>query len=32
VKSALQSAGTLDWNNVDDPDGIKEKLVNVAGF
>jgi subtilisin family serine protease len=32
VKSALQGAGTLDWNNVDDPDGIKEKLVNVAGF
>ncbi|CAN5521116.1 subtilisin AprE [soil metagenome] len=32
VKSALQGAGTLNWNNVDDPDGIKEKLVNVAGF
>jgi len=32
AKSALQGAGTLDWNNVDDPDGIKEKLVNVAGF
>ncbi|MGN9778169.1 S8 family peptidase [Micromonospora sp. H33] len=32
VKSALQSAGTTDWNNVDDPDGIKEKLLNVATF
>ncbi|WP_343035530.1 S8 family peptidase [Isoptericola sediminis] len=32
VKSALQSAGTTDWNDVDDPDGTKEKLLNVAGF
>ncbi|MGH2750355.1 MAG: S8 family peptidase [Actinomycetota bacterium] len=32
VKSALQAAGTLDWNNIDDPDSTKEKLVNVAGF
>jgi subtilisin len=30
VKSALQTAGTLDWNNSDDRDGIKEKLLNVA--
>jgi subtilisin family serine protease len=30
VKAALQKAGTLNWNNVDDPDGIKERLVNVA--
>ncbi|PZF89768.1 S8 family peptidase [Micromonospora deserti] len=32
VKSALQSAGTTDWNNSDDPDGSKEKLLNVATF
>jgi subtilisin family serine protease len=32
VKSALQAAGSSDWNNVDDPDGIKEPLLNVAGF
>jgi subtilisin len=32
VKSALQAAGTTDWNNVDDPDGIKERLLNVATF
>ncbi len=32
VKSALQSAGTLDWNDGDDPDPIKERLLNVSGF
>lgn len=32
VKAALQSAGNLDWNNVDDPDGIKERLLNVASY
>jgi subtilisin family serine protease len=32
VKAALQAAGTTDWNNVDDPDGIKESLLNVAGL
>jgi subtilisin family serine protease len=32
VKAALQAAGTTDWNNVDDPDGIKENLLNVASF
>ena len=32
VKSALQSAGTLDWNDSDDPDNTKERLLNVAGF
>jgi len=32
VKSALQTAGTTDWNNADDPDGTKEKLLNVATF
>jgi subtilisin len=32
VKSALQAAGNLNWNNADDPDGIKETLVNVDAF
>jgi subtilisin len=32
VKAALQAAGTTDWNNVDDPDGIKENLLNVEAF
>ncbi len=32
VKAALQSAGTTDWSNVDDPDGTKEKLLNVATY
>jgi subtilisin len=32
VKSALQSAGTTDWNNADDRDSTKERLLNVATF
>jgi subtilisin family serine protease len=32
VKSALQSSGTLDWNNVDDPDGTKERLLDVSSY
>jgi subtilisin len=32
VKSALQAAGTANWNNADDPDGMKERLVNVSTF
>ena len=33
VKSALQSAGTLDWIfPSQDRDGIQERLLNVAGF
>jgi subtilisin len=32
VKSALQSTGTLDWNDVDDPDNTKERLLDVTGF
>jgi subtilisin len=32
VKRALQRAGNLQWNNADDPDGIKERLVNVDAF
>jgi subtilisin family serine protease len=29
IKNALQHAGNLNWNNGDDPDGIKEVLLNV---
>jgi subtilisin family serine protease len=32
VKRALQQAGNLNWNSADDPDGIKETLVNVDAF
>jgi subtilisin len=32
VRSALRSAANLNWNNVDDPDGIKEPLLNVDAF
>ena len=32
VKAALLSAGTTNWNNSDDPDGIKEPLLNVSTF
>jgi len=32
VKSALQTAGTLDWNDLDDPDNTQEKLLDVTGF
>jgi subtilisin len=32
VKSALRSAANFNWNNVDDPDGIKEPLLNVDAF
>jgi subtilisin len=32
VTSALQAAGTLDWDASDDPDGIKESLLNVDTF
>ena len=32
VKSALQNGGTLDWNDIDDPDNTKEKLLNVDNF
>ena len=32
VKSALQAAGTLDWDDRDDPDPTKERLLNVSGF
>jgi subtilisin len=32
VKTALQSAGNLNWNDADDPDPTKEVLVNVDAF
>ena len=32
VKSALQSAANTDWDNRDDPDNTKEKLLDVSGF
>ena len=32
VKAALIGAGTTDWSDSDDPDNIKEKLLNVSGF
>ncbi len=32
AKRAPRAAGNLGWNNTDDPDGIKEPLLNVAAF
>ena len=32
VKAALQAAGSNNWNNVDDPDGIMEPLLDVSSF
>jgi subtilisin len=32
VKSALQSAGNTGWNDADDPDNTKERLLDVATF
>jgi subtilisin len=32
VKSALQAAGNLNWNNADDGDSTKERLLNVDAF
>ncbi|HYT38917.1 MAG TPA: S8 family serine peptidase, partial [Acidimicrobiia bacterium] len=32
VRSALIAAGNFDWNNNDDPDGIKEPAVDVSSF
>lgn len=32
VAADLKATGTLYWNNVDDKDGLKEKLVNVAAY
>ena len=32
VKSALQAAGTTNWNTATDPDGVADRLLNVATF
>jgi subtilisin len=32
VKSALQASGTLDWNNSDDGDSTKERLLDVTTY
>ena len=32
VRTALQSAGTTDWNNADDHDSTKERLLDVSTF
>ena len=32
VKSALQASGTTDWNDVDDPDPVKERLLDVTTY
>ena len=32
VKSTLQGSGTTDWNNSDDHDSTKERLLNVATY
>ena len=32
VKTALQSAANLNWNTATDPDGVADKLLNVATF
>jgi subtilisin family serine protease len=32
VKAALQAAGTLDWNNADDGDNVKERLLDVTTY
>jgi subtilisin family serine protease len=32
VRQALLSAGNTGWTNSDDPDGIKEPLLNVGTF
>jgi subtilisin family serine protease len=32
VKTALQDAGNMLWDNSDDPDGTKEPLLDVSGF
>ena len=32
VKAALIGSGTTDWNDSDDPDNTKEKLLNVSAY
>jgi subtilisin family serine protease len=32
IKGVLQSVGNLNWNNFDDPDEVKERLLDVGEF
>lgn len=32
VRNALIAAGNFDWDNRDDPDGVKEPVVDVSSF
>jgi subtilisin family serine protease len=32
VKSGLVGSGTTTWNDADDPDNTKERLLNVASY
>jgi subtilisin family serine protease len=32
VKDVLQAAASTNWDNSDDPDGVKEKLLDVSSF
>jgi subtilisin family serine protease len=32
VKQALQTAGSNNWDDINDPDGIKEPLLDVSSF
>ena len=32
VQNALQSAGSLDWDDSDDPDNTKERLLDVTSY
>ena len=32
VQTALESSGTTDWNDVDDPDPVKERLLDVSTY
>jgi subtilisin len=32
VRTALLGAASADWNDADDPDGVKEPLLSAAGL
>jgi subtilisin family serine protease len=32
IRNTLVNSGNLNWDNSDDPDGIKERLLDVSGF
>ena len=32
IKSQLQSTGSLDWNDSDDPDPVKERLLDASTY